>query len=994
MPKLVWVQKGGPGSGNHGHSGRPGERGGSGPGGDSTDLKEGLKALSSYPGMAALHAKLSDPRKWDKEGAQKWAEEFRSSRVGDYGLTPTQGKAIADHIETSIQEDKIGPPSDPTQLPAKGIGVTDSGLKAGITPASDRPYIGSQNPEKMAKDAQNVYEAEYYAREAFRTPGTPITSQEEAQGIADRILEKYGGRAGFNPSVSVTVTEPYALDQQIGHQGTAGATARGEVSHSFEIQLDPKYGMNQQVLIHELAHALNMEQGGVGHGQYFRETYSLLLQNEFPDFEKAVAKGWQLTAQKYDGALTKSAPGKYQVANASISTPNGPLVCLSLLDQEVKKTMTTDDLPAVRRKRRRKFVLLPIEKGGAGSGNHGHSGRPGERGGSGGGSTAIATQSREEVIVDAIKTSNQLSDQPLDGKDVIGGFLLPDGDIRSLKPGEVHLKVSQSILSKVDLAPTGLRSLTAVNDAGVPRVVFFGAGKSTDFGVQMSVPLTSSQKEGFRELASRAEEGTVSAEVFAPEDKTGVSIWSKVAPNTPMEVSKLLREADQAAGAPVLKSMKWILKGGPGSGNFGHEGRPGERGGSGAGGSGDHDRSYGNRVGPNKQIRDIAQAYMKSAGLPPIKNFPPQNFSPVEGKAIANYYESAKSNGNDPEVKRSYEAFNKELEAQRVALVKAGMKFEPWDKPGQPYQNSKEVALDVKNNMHLYYFKSDEGTTPNENMTLKENDTFRMVHDVMGHSQGGYSFSRYGETNAYLEHAQMFSPEAQRALSTETIGQNMTLIYGSHPGTFPEQKSIVLPMELYQPLLDRYNSAVSKAVEFDDQEDAYGNCPAHFMSQNADMPTKKPSVRKNRHMEWIDVQKGGKGSGHFGHAGRPGERGGSSTGEASSFDGNANVTPVPHEVARRFADQVAEFLTNQGHHGFSVRRSSGLPELRSSRDNALLEPAQPPQKIAYVHHYQADQLDKMDETLNTNGYHSVIQPADPELGIESHLEVRRFGEQP
>jgi hypothetical protein len=49
---------------------------------------------------------------------------------------------------------------------------------------------------------------------------------------------------------------------------------------------------------------------------------------------------------------------------------------------------------------------------------------------------------------------------------------------------------------------------------------------------------------------------------------------------------------------------------------------------------------------------------------------------------------------------------------------------------------------------------------------------FRAVHDYFGHYIGRNNFSYAGETRAYLAHSLMFSELANKALFTETIGQN------------------------------------------------------------------------------------------------------------------------------------------------------------------------------------------------------------------------------
>ena len=86
-----------------------------------------------------------------------------------------------------------------------------------------------------------------------------------------------------------------------------------------------------------------------------------------------------------------------------------------------------------------------------------------------------------------------------------------------------------------------------------------------------------------------------------------------------------------------------------------------------------------------------------------------------------------------------------------------------------------------------------EGSTPSdhpmlhptefvhEGKPLLANDLFRIVHDYRGHHLGGKStFGPKGEHHAYLTHKKDFSPLAQKALASETLGQNSWVNFGPH----------------------------------------------------------------------------------------------------------------------------------------------------------------------------------------------------------------------
>jgi hypothetical protein len=67
-----------------------------------------------------------------------------------------------------------------------------------------------------------------------------------------------------------------------------------------------------------------------------------------------------------------------------------------------------------------------------------------------------------------------------------------------------------------------------------------------------------------------------------------------------------------------------------------------------------------------------------------------------------------------------------------------------------------------------------------EGKPMLANDQFRIVHDVLGHAKEGYGFGAQGEENAWNHHKQMYSPEAQKALTAETRGQNNHVNFGPH----------------------------------------------------------------------------------------------------------------------------------------------------------------------------------------------------------------------
>jgi SAM-dependent methyltransferase len=201
---------------------------------------------------------------------------------------------------------------------------------------------------------------------------------------------------------------------------------------------------------------------------------------------------------------------------------------------------------------------------------------------------------------------------------------------------------------------------------------------------------------------------------------------------------------------------------------------------------------------PNPQVEQVAKDYMESKGLPyaPHRDYLPVNES--KAKQIADFYESAKHDPENPEVKAAYSAFTNEIKDQWQHLTNSGVHVEPWDKEGQPYRNSADMMKDVRDNHHLYFFPVDRGFGPSgseraaghpmladsgitvNGKPLVMSDLNRAVHDYFGHAQQGFEFGPKGEYNAFLAHAKMFSPEAIPAMAAENIGQNSWVNFGPH----------------------------------------------------------------------------------------------------------------------------------------------------------------------------------------------------------------------
>lgn len=216
---------------------------------------------------------------------------------------------------------------------------------------------------------------------------------------------------------------------------------------------------------------------------------------------------------------------------------------------------------------------------------------------------------------------------------------------------------------------------------------------------------------------------------------------------------------------------------------------------------------------------------MKRAGL---EYQPPAQYAKVNKERaarIAAEYDRMKHDPKNPVVRAAYQALAKETIEQYRAVIDSGLKVEFIDfaATGDPYAASPRLMTeDVRNNNHMWVFSTRDGFgtdasfDPEDNPLLAEtefeisgqkalvNDLFRVVHDYFGHVKEGVGFRADGEENTWRAHSSMFSPLAQRALTTETRGQNSWLNFGPHGEKnrtakvedthFADQKTGLLPL--------------------------------------------------------------------------------------------------------------------------------------------------------------------------------------------------------
>jgi ADP-ribosyltransferase-like protein len=206
---------------------------------------------------------------------------------------------------------------------------------------------------------------------------------------------------------------------------------------------------------------------------------------------------------------------------------------------------------------------------------------------------------------------------------------------------------------------------------------------------------------------------------------------------------------------------------------------------------------------PNDQVANSAQRYNAARGHGQIDHTPQELPAQEERNRLADSYDRAKHEPENPAVARAYDAMKREtLDQFNHAKNDLGIKFD-FTKD-DPYKSAEEMQKDVRENHHLSTFT--EGTPLAKDHPLAEvepttgqtyNNIFRATHDIFGHSAGGHDFSEAGEENAYRAHKQMYSPEAVPAVQNETQGQanhyfNNERARNGAEKVFPEQKATII----------------------------------------------------------------------------------------------------------------------------------------------------------------------------------------------------------
>lgn len=196
---------------------------------------------------------------------------------------------------------------------------------------------------------------------------------------------------------------------------------------------------------------------------------------------------------------------------------------------------------------------------------------------------------------------------------------------------------------------------------------------------------------------------------------------------------------------------------------------------------------------PDERIAAGAQHYARSIGLPQEhRNFGGVEVNARRGRAIAAEY--ARLPEYDRGAEPSFEAMRVETGRQfefmtghgkgRLGLDVSVQHDDPYGSPGEMRADVREGRLKVL---------STRSTGGHPYFSDDENDQFRAVHDVFGHAGTGRGFDRHGEEAAWQKHSQMYTPLARRAMTTETRGQNSSIIFGQKGFDQPQKIGLLSP---------------------------------------------------------------------------------------------------------------------------------------------------------------------------------------------------------
>lgn len=206
-------------------------------------------------------------------------------------------------------------------------------------------------------------------------------------------------------------------------------------------------------------------------------------------------------------------------------------------------------------------------------------------------------------------------------------------------------------------------------------------------------------------------------------------------------------------------------------------------------------------AGAGRPLPAIAQGAADYAAQHGMRPPPTHGFTvahPAMTKQLAHAYDALPSHQASAEP--AFKAMGHETERQFDFLTRprkrGGLGVNVEVTEHDPYDGPASMMRDLHENNRLRVM-STATTGGHAFFSNANNDQFRAVHDAFGHAGTGRGFDRHGEEAAWQKHSAMYTPLARRAMTSETRGQNSSMITSG--GTFPEQKVALLPAEYADP---------------------------------------------------------------------------------------------------------------------------------------------------------------------------------------------------
>lgn len=197
-------------------------------------------------------------------------------------------------------------------------------------------------------------------------------------------------------------------------------------------------------------------------------------------------------------------------------------------------------------------------------------------------------------------------------------------------------------------------------------------------------------------------------------------------------------------------------------------------------------------IDPVRFVVEGAREYSRAHGLedPHAASYEGVRTNPGRARRIGTAYDALPA--DDPKAHAAFSAMRDQVDDQYHHLThRMGVKVEPVDY--DPYPDHKAMAADLaKKRLRVLSTKT---TGAHPIFTDEENDRFRAVHDAFGHAATGRAFDGHGEEAAWLAHSRMFHGIARQAMTSETRGQNGSLLVNRK---FSPQKIALLPAALHE----------------------------------------------------------------------------------------------------------------------------------------------------------------------------------------------------